>query len=195
MVSKAQGKSMMKKIVERYGFVEKNDYLTKERLLSEQDIATKFVLPMLRALNWDPLQITEEGPEVHEKGFRERDINTSPQEKVKRGGLPDFSLQRMGSDAPFFVEVKHPNLSLIPERDLKKYRDGHLILLTSFKKSMLIRVGKNRKKEVCKKFVADTPNLYVSKFANLWKYISNSNEAEGARSALKAWRHGQRALS
>jgi hypothetical protein len=194
LVSKEQGKSMMKTIVERYGFVEKNDYFTKKRLLSEQDITTKFVLPMLRALNWDPFKITREGPEIHEKGFRERDIETTPQEKARRGGLPDFSLRRVGSDVPFFVEVKHTCLRLNPARDLKKYRDSHLVFLTSFRESMLVRVGKNRKKEVCKKFVACSPDLYVSKFDNLWNYVSNSYEAEGARSALKAWRHGKRHL-
>jgi hypothetical protein len=108
LVSKVQGKSIMKEIVERYSFVEKNPDLIKKRLLSEQDITTKFVLPMLRALNWDPLKIIRDGPEIHEKGFRERDIEASAQEKARRGGLPDFSLRRPGSEVPFFVEVKHP---------------------------------------------------------------------------------------
>lgn len=141
----------MKTIVKRYGFVEKNDYLAKKRLLSEQDITTKFVLPMLQALNWDPFKITRQGPEIHEKGFRERDIEASPQEKAKRGGLPDFSLRRIGSDVPFFVEVKHPCLRLNPERDLKKYRDGHLVFLTSFRESMLVRVGNKGKKRSMQK--------------------------------------------
>jgi len=192
MVTKEQGKRMIEEIVDRYSFVEDNEHLVKRRVLSEQDIATKFVLPMLHALNWNPLKITREGPEIHEKGFRERDIEASPQEKAKKGGLPDFSLKRPGSEAPFFVEVKHPSLHLDSERDLKKYKDGHLVLLTSFRESMLVRIGKNKKKEICEKFVACSPELYVKRFDNLWNYISNSYEAEGVRSALKAWRHGQR---
>ena len=192
MVSREQGKRMIKAIVERYGFVEKNPQLIKNRLLSEQDIATKFVLPMLQALNWDPFKIKPDGPEIHEKGFRVRDIEGSAQEKAKKGGLPDFSLRRTGSDVPFFVEVKHPIKHLNPKKDLKKYRDGHLVLLTSFKESKLVRVGKYGKKEPCKNFVACSPKLCVEEFDNLWKHVSNSYEAEGTRSALKAWRHGQR---
>ena len=192
MVSKEQGKSMMKEIVERYSFVEKNPDLIKKRILSEQDIATKFVLPMLQALNWDPFKVMRDGPEIHEKGFRERDIKASVQEKARRGGLPDFSLRRLGSKVPFFVEVKHPIQHLNREKDLKKYRDGHLVLLTSFNESELVRVGKYGNKEPCEGFVACSPKLYVKEFDNLWKHVSNSYEAESTRSALKAWRQGQR---
>jgi len=192
LVSKEQGRSMMKEIVERYDFVEKNPHLVKKRLLSEQDITTKFILPMLQALNWDPFKIMRDGPEIHEKGFRERDIEASAQEKAIRGGLPDFSLRRHGSEVPFFVEVKHPIKHLNRQRNLKKYRDGHLVLLTSFSESELVRVGKYGKKEPYEGFVACSPKLYVKEFDNLWKHVSNSYEAEGTRSALKAWRHGQR---
>jgi len=112
--------------------------------------------------------------------------------RQEEGGLPDFSLRRIGSKVPFFVEVKHPTLHLNPERDLKKYKDGHLVLLTSFKESMLVRIGKGNKKEVCERFEAHSPEFYIKKFDNLYHYISNSYEAEAARSALKAWRHGHR---
>lgn len=192
MVTKKQGKQMIEEIVGRYDSVEKDEHLIKERILSEQDIATKFVLPLLQALNWDPFKVTQEGSEIHEKGFRERDIEASPQEKARRGGLPDFSLRRIGSKVPFFVEVKHPTLHLNPERDLKKYKDGHLVLLTSFKESMLVRIGKGNKREVCERFEAHSPEFYIKKFDNPYHYISNSYEAEAARSALKAWRHGHR---
>jgi len=189
MVTKEQGKRMIEEIVGRYRLVEDNWDLVKKRVLSEQDISTKFVLPMLCALNWDPLKIMPEGPEdqkgpeIHEKGFRERGVE---------GGLPDFSLRSPSSKTPFFVEVKHPSLHLNLERALKKYKDGHVVFLPSFRESMLVRIGKNKKKEICKKFVACSPELYVKRFDNLWNYISNSYDAEDARRALKAWRHGQR---
>lgn len=47
MVSKNQGKFIMKRVVERYSIVEKNPHLIKERLQLEQDVTTKFVLPFL----------------------------------------------------------------------------------------------------------------------------------------------------
>ena len=62
MVSKTQGRAMIKSVVKYYGIVERNPHLLKDRLLSEQDITTKFVLPMLEALNWNRYKITEEGP-------------------------------------------------------------------------------------------------------------------------------------
>lgn len=183
---------MIRKVVVRYGFVERNPQLLKRRLLSEQDISTKFVLPMLEALNWDPLKITVDGPQIHEKGFREKDIKGSVHERARRGGLPDYSLNGPYSTVPFFVEVKHPNLSLSPQKHLAKYRDSHLVFLTSFKKSQLVRIGKGEKKETCAKFLARSPEFYVDKFDNLWKHVSNSREAEDTRRAIKAWRHGQR---
>jgi hypothetical protein len=73
MVTERQGKSIMKEIVARYRRdVQKNPHILKDGLLSEQDITTKFVLPMLSALNWDVCKIDEKGyPEVHEKAFKE----------------------------------------------------------------------------------------------------------------------------
>jgi hypothetical protein len=192
LVSKEQGKSVMKEIVERYSFVEKNPDLIKKRLLSEQDMTTKFVLPMLQALYWDPLKIMRDGPEIHEKGFRERDIEASAQEKARRGGLPDFSLCGKYSKVPFFVEVKHPSKKLNLEKHLRKYKDGHVVFLTSFRESQLVVVGKGREKHVYPRFIARSPKLYVEEFENLWKHISNTLEAERTRRAIKAWRHGQR---
>ena len=52
MVTKDQGKRMIVDVVKRYRFVAENPNLISERYLSEQDI-TKFVLPMLAALNWN----------------------------------------------------------------------------------------------------------------------------------------------
>jgi hypothetical protein len=44
LVTKKQGEKMIGEIVQRFNFVDKNKHLIKERLLSEQDITTKFVL-------------------------------------------------------------------------------------------------------------------------------------------------------
>jgi hypothetical protein len=177
---------MIEDIIKRYEKAENNGLL-KKRALSEQDITTKFVSPMLQALNWNPFDV-EEMPEIHEKGFRERDLETGVQKRVKEG-LPDFSLRRKGSEVAFFVEVKHPSLKLNPQKHLTKYRDGHLILLTSFTNSMLVRVGKNRKKQQCDMFIATSPKLYLTEFGNLWKCASNSEEGDNCRRALKSWRN------
>jgi len=171
----------MEKILERYAFLEENPQLLRVGRLSEQDISTKFILPMLEALNWDPLKITIDGPEVHEKGFRERgDVSQ---------GLPDFSLRgKYSKKVPFFVEVKHPArpLSL---KDLQTYEDGHLVFLTSFKESCLVVVGSHNKKYKYKKFTAISPKLYIKEFDNLWKHISNTKKADGTRRAIKAGVH------
>lgn len=191
-MNKETGRKRVLEIIKRWQRdVEKNPDLIKKRLLSEQDISTKFVLPMLAALNWDPLSITKDGPTVHEKGFRDRDLERTTQDNV-RGGLPDFSLTKEGSEIPFFVEVKHPSIHINQRTHLRKYRDGHLVLLTSFRESMLVRIGKNRKKEPCSVFTACSPELYFKEFDNLWKYVSNSPEGDAARAALKAWRFGKR---
>jgi len=167
MVTKNEGRKIMEKIVRRWRFVEENPGLITDRLLSEQDIITKFVLPMMKALNWDPLKIREDGPEVHEKGFRERDMEGSAQEKAKKGGLPDIILRGEYSDVPLFVEVKHPQIRTDEKNHLQKYRDGDIVFLTSFRESKLIRVGKNGEKEIFEKFIARNPELYVEKFDNL----------------------------
>jgi hypothetical protein len=179
---------MMEQIVERYTFLEENPRLLKGRLLSEQDMSTKFILPMLEALNWDPLKITIDGPEVHEKGFRARDIKGDVWEKA-RHGLPDFCLRGTYSKVPFFVEVKHPVTGALNLRDLPTYEEAHLIFLTSFKESCLVVVGSRNKRYKYEKFTAISPKLYISEFANLWKHISNTKEADGTRRAIKAVRH------
>ena len=85
MVTKKQGKRMIEEIVQAFSFVEENPNLIKDRHLSEQDITTKFVLPMLASLNWDIFRIDEKGPEVHEKAYREKsDVGK---------GLPDIILR------------------------------------------------------------------------------------------------------
>lgn len=191
MVSRQQGKRMVEAIVKRYSFLEEHSEVLKNEI-TEQDISTKFVLPMLQALNWDPLKMTLDGPEIHEKGFREKDIEGSVWEKV-RHGLPDFSLRGIYSKVPFFVEVKHPAKGKLKlEADLRNYRDGHLVFLTSFKESQFVVVGKQDRKYVYRKFKATSPKLYVKEFDNFWEHISNTREADGTRRAIKATRLGLR---
>jgi hypothetical protein len=184
---------MISRVVDRFRFVEEHPYLIKQRLLTEQDISTKFVLPMLHALNWDPLKITEDGPEIHEKGFRERKSRATAQEKSKKG-VPDFMLRRPFSEILFFVEVKHPNKAgfMNPNDHLKRYRDGNIVLLTSFEKSKLFVIGKNGKKKECRTFTARSPEFYIRNFDNLWKHVSNSPEGDRTRAAIKANRPRQR---
>ena len=193
MIDVVQGKSMIKDVVERYDKLEReHPNFISDRKLTEQDIATKFILPMLEALNWNKLAIEDYGPEVHEKGFRERDIQGTSQEKAKKGGLPDFSLVGPYSRKPFFVEVKHPNIKLDKVKHLAKYRDGDIVFLTSFRESEFVRIGRNGEKEPYDKFIARSPHLYLSRFDNLWQYLSNSKKGEGYRRAVKAWRPGKR---
>jgi hypothetical protein len=91
---------MIADVVKRYQFVTKNPNLISKRHLSEQDITTKFVLPMLAALNWNVYEIVEKGPEVHEKAFGEKsDVSK---------GLPDIILTSINGRV--FVEVKRPSL-------------------------------------------------------------------------------------
>lgn len=95
VVSKEQGKSMMEGLVKNYVFVEETLQFIKRGRLSEQDITTKFVLPMLEALNWNRYKFTVEGPEIHEKAFREKsDVGK---------GLPDITLK--SENGTVFVEV------------------------------------------------------------------------------------------
>jgi len=180
MVSRNEAKRQIAEIVERYGLLEKNQRLLKGRQLSEQDISTKFVLPMIYALNWDPYSITPNGPEIHEKGFREKRVE---------GGLPDFSLKGKYSKIPFFVEVKHPRVGINPKRDLKKYDNGHIVWLTSFKESLLVVIGNHKRKDVYPYFKAKSWKLYVNCFEDLWKYLSDTKHAERARAGIKSWRN------
>lgn len=175
MVSKKQGKLMMKKVVEHYSFVEKNPYLIKDRLLSEQDITTKFVLPMLEALNWNPLRITAKGPEIHEKAFREKsDVGK---------GLPDIVLK--SENGTVFVEVKRPPLGRKGMANLEKYEDADLIVLTSFEDLKVYTRYKREKPKSRKRF---SLKEYVTKFEELWNILSNTENGKDTRAAYKATR-------
>jgi hypothetical protein len=170
MVSKEQGKSMMKKIVKRYSVVEENPQLRK-RSPSEQDLKTKFVVPMLQALNWD----------VH-------DFNQVREQKNFFGLLPDFILTDDYGKI-ILVEVKPPSAHNELENDLRKYSDNPnvrkkaaVLLLTTFKNSSICTLGK--KKGV--RTVKISCSHYISKFDKLWNYLSNSEEGFKTRTYEKA---------
>jgi hypothetical protein len=175
MIDKEQGKSIMIEVVERYSSVERNPKLIKERVLSEQDITTKFVLPMLRALNWDAYKITTEGPEVHEKAFREKsDVGK---------GLPDVTLKN--ENGTVYVEVKRPGEIRKGIANLERYGDADLIVLTTFKD---LRIYTCRREEEPRKRFDYTFDQYVTEFDQLWKILSNSKQGKDTRTAIKATR-------
>ena len=171
MISKDQGKSMMKKVVSRYSIVEDDTRLIKS--LSEGDIATKFVLPMLEALNWDIYKVTKKGPEVHEKAYRQKsDVGK---------GLPDITLK--SENGTVFVEVKKPPLGEKGMADLGKYADADLIILTSFE-HLKVCTRSRHKSVRCEL----NYKKYPEKFDHLWKILSNTKEAKRTRAAYKARR-------
>ena len=176
MVTKQKGRRMIEEIVERYRFVENNPELINKRLLSEQDITTKFVLPMLAALNWNVCKIGEKGPEVHEKAFREKiDVNK---------GLPDIILK--SKNGMVFVEVKRPPLGERKIANLERYRDADIIALTSFEDlKVYTRYKKNKPKL---RFECDFES-YIGEFDQLWHILSNTDEGKRARAAYKATRN------
>lgn len=175
MVTKEQGKRMMQDVVERYRFIAKNPDLIKEGHLSEQDFTTKFVLPMLEALNWNIYAISRKGPEVHEKAFREKS-------DVKKG-LPDIVLK--SRNGTVFVEVKRPPLGERGFPNLERYEDADLIALTSFEDlRVYTRYKKNRPKS---RYESDFEK-YVAEFDQLWHILSNTDEGKRARAAYKATR-------
>lgn len=166
---------MMKKVVERYSFVERNPTLIKERLLSEQDITTKFVLPMLEALNWNVYRVTSEGPEIHEKAYREKsDVGK---------GLPDIKLR--SENGMVFVEVKRPPLSEKGMSNLERYQDADLIVLTSFE-DLKIYTRHEKEKPRLRKKISFTE--YVTDFDKLWNILSNTRKGKDTRGSFKATR-------
>jgi len=163
---------MMKKVVGRYSIVK--DYPQLIRSLSEGDIATKFVLPMVEALNWDIYKVTEKGPEVHEKAYREKsDVGK---------GLPDIILT--SENGTVFVEVKKPPLGEKGMADLRKYGDADLIILTSFEDLKVCTRSRYKSKVRCEL----NYKKYLEKFDHLWKILSNTREAKRTRAAYKARR-------
>jgi len=170
LVSKAQGKSMMEGIMERYSFAEEDPQL-RQRPLSEQNLKTKFVIPMLQALNWDVYN-----------------FNQVREQKNFFGLLPDFILIDDHGKI-ILVEVKPPYAYNELENDLRKYSDNPnvrkeaaILLLTTFKDSRICTLGKKkgiRTKEI-------SCSHYISRFDKLWKNLSNSEEGFKTRTYEKA---------
>ncbi|MGD8505495.1 MAG: hypothetical protein PVF15_02385 [Candidatus Bathyarchaeota archaeon] len=170
MVSKRQGKPMMQEILERYSLVEKNPRLCK-RPPSEQDLKTKFVVPMLQALNWDVY-----------------DFNQVREQKNFFGLLPDYEL-RDDHDKIILVEVKPTSAYDKLRNDLKKYSDSPevrkeaaIVLLTTFKDSRICTLGKKKGVRTLEISCAH----YISDFDKLWNYLSNSEEGFKTRTYEKA---------
>lgn len=171
VLSKLESKKKIQKVVDRYSKVRDK---TKKKL-SEQDITTKFVLPMLEALNWNIYKVSEEGAEVHEKAYKEKsDVGK---------GLPDITLR--SENGTVFVEVKKPPLGTKGMINLERYEDADLIVLTSFEDL-----------KVYTRYGEESPCLreelnykeYIQKFDLLWKILSNTKNGQNSRAAYKATR-------
>lgn len=176
MVSKEQGKSIMREVVDRYRSAERNPQLINERKLSEQDITTKFVLPFLEALNWDRYKISDDGePEVHEKAFREKsDVGK---------GLPDIRLR--SENGTVFVEVKRPGELKKGMVNLERYVDVDVIVLTTFKELKVYTRFRTERPRPRQTF---NYHQYIPEFTQLWNLLSNSKKGKDTRAAFKATR-------
>lgn len=170
MISKKQGKSMMQEILKRYSFVEKDPGF-REWPLSEQDLKTKFVVPMLQALNWDIY-----------------DLNQVREQKNFFGLLPDFQLTDV-HDKIILVEVKPASSYDKLRNDLKKYSDNPeirkkaaVVFLTTFKDSRICTLGKEKGMRT----MEISCSHYIYDFNKLWNYLSNSEEGFKTRTYEKA---------
>lgn len=166
VVNRIEGFQKMKEIMDRYW---KNVPYIDE--LSEQDLKTKFVVPMLQALNWDIYNFQE---------VREQ--------RNFFGLLPDFILTDDHGKI-VLIEVKPPSKYSQLEKDLKKYRDNPsvrkeaaVLLLTTFKDSKICTLGKIEGVRTIK----ISCSWYVSNFDKLWVYLSNSEEGFKTRTFEKA---------
>ena len=170
MVSKKQGRLMMRRILERYSSLEKDRQL-RERPPSEQDLKTKFVVPMLQALNWDVY-----------------DFNQVREQKNFFGLLPDFILSDDHGKI-ILVEVKPTSAYNELENDRKKYSDNPIVrkkaavvFLTTFKDSRICTLGKKKGMRT----MEISCSHYISDFDKLWNYLSNSEEGFKTRTHEKA---------
>lgn len=167
-----EAKKRLEQVVERFSHLSKKTIKDK---LSEQDITTKFVLPMLEAFNWDVYKITEKGPEVKEKAFREKsDVHK---------GLPDIVLK--SENGKVFVEVKKPPIGTRTIANLERYEDADLIVLTSFEG--LKTYTRYMKQSPRPRFEFNYKE-YVERFDELWNLLSNTKKGKDTRAAIKATR-------
>jgi len=174
VVTRNQGRILMREAVERFQSFE-CIRARRNKLLSEQDITTKFVLPMFESLNWSRFKITNKGPEIHEKAFREKG-------KVQKG-LPDIALK--SRNGTVYVEVKRPPLGRKGTKNLDRYEDADLVALTSFED---LKVYVRHKKDPPTERAHFKFTEYVDKFDDLWKILSNTKIGKEARAGYKASR-------
>ncbi len=122
-LDKNDGKKRLDKVLKRY-----TEALEKNAVgrLSEQDVTTKFVLPMLEAFGWGVYKVGAEGSEVREKAFKDKSDVAK--------GLPDIKLT--SENGVVFVEVKKPPLQTENIPNLFRYEDSDLVVLTSFEDLM-----------------------------------------------------------
>lgn len=170
MVTKRQAKVMIKNVIGRYELATKDPSL-KQCRLSEQDLKTKFVVPLLQALNWNIYDVCE---------VREQ--------KNFFGLLPDYTLTDSHGKI-ILVEAKPDYASIQLDNDLHKYLDNpnvreeaKTLWLTSFKNSRICALGKEkgiRKIDILWEH-------YVPNFDQLWSYLSNSEEGLRKRIYEKA---------
>jgi len=165
-VNQVEGTQKMKEIMDRW----KN--ISQINKLSEQDLKTKFVIPMLQALNWDIQNVQEVMEQRNFFGF-----------------LPDFILTDKHGKI-VLVEVKRPAEYSQLEKDLKKYRnnpnvrkEATVLFLTTFNDSKICTLGKIKGQRTIKISFSQ----YVSEFDKLWAYLSNSEEGFKTRTYEKAW--------
>lgn len=168
-MNKSEAKNKLNKIITRFSRIPKRP-LGK---LSEQDITTKFVLPMLESFNWDMYQISKEGPEIHEKAFKQKlDVHK---------GLPDIILT--SKNGTIFVEVKKPPLRESHTTELQKYEQSDLIMLTSFED---LRLYTHYGRQKLKLIMSASFTRYIDEFDKLWSILSNSIAAKHSRAGYKA---------
>jgi hypothetical protein len=171
-LEKTEGRKRLSDVIERYSEALEKDTLSK---LSEQDITTKFVLPMLEAFGWDVLKVGKEGPEVHEKAFKDKsDVGK---------GLPDIRLS--SSNGVVFVEVKKPPLKTENISNLFRYEDSDLVVLTSFEDLKFYTRYKKGEPKARSHF---NHKSYLEHFDELWNLLSNTRKGKATRAAVKATR-------
>lgn len=169
---KSEAKKKLTGVVERFSSIARK---TIKEKLSEQDITTKFVLPMFEALNWNIYRINEQCSEVHEKAYREK--------SAVGKGLPDITLR--SKNGTVFVEVKKPPLGKKGMANLERYADADLIVLTSFED---LKVYTCYRKQKPKLRYESNYKTYIEEFGELWKILSNTKKGKSTRAAYKATR-------
>ena len=172
-LDKDDGKKRLDKVLKRYTEALEEKAVGK---LSEQDVTTKFVLPMLEAFGWDMYKVEAEGPEVQEKALKDKSDVAK--------GLPDIKLS--SENGVVFVEVKKPPLQNKNVSNLFRYEDSDLVVLTSFEDLIVYTRYKKGKPKARFHFNFKS---YSEHFDKLWNLLSNTKKGKATRAAIKATRY------